>query len=237
MASSPNSRDTRTYSTLWPLRQALWAKAQASQLLPMPVDPQMRCSPDPAPVGEGEDKLPVEAASVSEVDVLDAGVMLELGAAQPVGELPRVALGELAVDEQAEPLLKRQGRRPRGRRAARPRPWPSRRTAELQESCPRSDESASGSPFRHRVVNARRPPRPSRCRSSDWEPSVRDAGVADQHVSQATVWDIRERPARPHRAEIERQNIRLPARIFGGDPVQITIRSISSTVTVSAVRS
>ena len=42
-------------------------------------------------------------------DVLDAGVLLELGAAQPVGELPGVALGELAVDEQAEPLLERQG--------------------------------------------------------------------------------------------------------------------------------
>ena len=64
---------------------------------------------DPAPVGEGEDELPVEAAAVSEVDVLDAGLMLEPGAAQPVGELPRVALGELAVDEQAEPLLERQG--------------------------------------------------------------------------------------------------------------------------------
>ena len=64
---------------------------------------------DPAPVGEGEDELAVEAAAVSEVDVLDAGLMLELGAAQPVGELPRVALGELAVDEQAEPLLERQG--------------------------------------------------------------------------------------------------------------------------------
>ena len=63
---------------------------------------------DPAPVGEGEDELPVEAAAVSEVDVLDAGVMLESGAAQPVGELPRVALGEFAIDEQAEPLLERQ---------------------------------------------------------------------------------------------------------------------------------
>ena len=63
---------------------------------------------DPAPVGEGEDERPVEAAAVSEVDVLNAGVLLELGAAQPVGELPRVALGELAVDEQAEPLLDEQ---------------------------------------------------------------------------------------------------------------------------------
>ena len=36
------------------------------------------------------------------------------------------------------------------------------------------------------------PARASRCRSSDWEPSVlRDAGVADQHVSQRVVWDMR----------------------------------------------
>ena len=78
----------------------------------MPVGPQirtLRCSRDPAPVGEGEDELPVEPAAVTEVDVLDAGVVLEPGAPQPVGELPRVALGELAVDEQTEPLLERQG--------------------------------------------------------------------------------------------------------------------------------
>ena len=38
-----------------------------------------------------------------------AGVVLEPGAAQPVGELPRVALGDLVVDEQAESLLEREG--------------------------------------------------------------------------------------------------------------------------------
>ena len=58
---------------------------------------------DPASIGEREDQLPVEPARVPEVDVLDAGVVLEPGSSQPVGELSRVALGEFAVDEQPEP--------------------------------------------------------------------------------------------------------------------------------------
>ena len=64
---------------------------------------------DPASVGEREDQLPVEPARVPEVDVLDAGVVLEPGSSQPVGELSRVALGEFAVDEQPEPFLEREG--------------------------------------------------------------------------------------------------------------------------------
>ena len=44
-----------------------------------------------------------------EIDVLDARVVLQLGAPQPVGELAGVTLGELAVDEQPEPFLERQG--------------------------------------------------------------------------------------------------------------------------------
>ena len=46
---------------------------------------------------------------MTEVDVLDAGVVLQLGAPQPVGELAGVTRGELAVDEQTEPFLERQG--------------------------------------------------------------------------------------------------------------------------------
>ena len=78
----------------------------------MPVGPEMRtlrCSRTQRPSARAEDDLPVEAAAVSEVDVLDAGLMLEPGAAQPVGELSRVPLGELAVDEQAEPFFEREG--------------------------------------------------------------------------------------------------------------------------------
>ena len=64
---------------------------------------------DPASVGEREDELLVEPAAVTEVDVLDAGVVLQLGAPQSVGELSGVTHGELAVDEQTEPFLERQG--------------------------------------------------------------------------------------------------------------------------------
>ena len=64
---------------------------------------------DPATVGEREDELLVEPATVTEVDVLDAGVVLQLGAPQSVGELSGVTLGKLAVDEQTEPFLERQG--------------------------------------------------------------------------------------------------------------------------------
>lgn len=46
---------------------------------------------------------------LAEVDVLDAGVVLEPGTAQTVGELPGVAFGDLAVDEQPEAFLERQG--------------------------------------------------------------------------------------------------------------------------------
>ena len=64
---------------------------------------------DPAPVGEREDERLVEAAAVPEVGVLEAGVVLEAGAAQTVGELLGVALGDLAVDDQTEAFLERQG--------------------------------------------------------------------------------------------------------------------------------
>ena len=46
---------------------------------------------DPASVGEREDELLVEPAAVPEIDVLDAGVVLQLGAPQPVGELAALA--------------------------------------------------------------------------------------------------------------------------------------------------
>ena len=38
-----------------------------------------------------------------------AGVVLQLGAPQSVGELSGVTLGKLAVDEQTEPFLEREG--------------------------------------------------------------------------------------------------------------------------------
>ena len=63
----------------------------------------------PSPVGQRQDEGLVESPGLAEVDVLDAGAVAELGAAQPVGELPGVSLGEFAVDEQSEAFLERQG--------------------------------------------------------------------------------------------------------------------------------
>ena len=62
----------------------------------------------PVPVGQRQDKGLVESAGLSEVDVLEAGGVAELGAAQPVGELSGVSFGELAVDEQTEAFRERQ---------------------------------------------------------------------------------------------------------------------------------
>ncbi len=53
---------------------------------------------DPAPVGERQHEVAVEPAGLSEVDVLDARCVTQPSAPQPVGELARGALGELAVD-------------------------------------------------------------------------------------------------------------------------------------------
>ena len=98
-----------------------------------PADQDVEMLSDPAPVGEREDERLVEAAAVPEVDVLDAGVVLEPGATQPVRELSGVAFGELAVDEQSS-------------RAARRGPWPSRRIVAAG-ACRRSDESAWSESF------------------------------------------------------------------------------------------
>ena len=80
-----------------------------------------RCSRAQRPFGEREHERLVEAAGVP--DVLEAGVVLEPGAAQSVGELPREALGDLAVDEESEAFP----RRPQTSRAGQRGPRPFRR--------------------------------------------------------------------------------------------------------------
>ena len=64
---------------------------------------------DPASVGERQHEVLVEASGLAEVDVLDAGRVTQPGAPEPVGELARGALGELAVDDEPEAFLERQG--------------------------------------------------------------------------------------------------------------------------------
>ena len=74
-----------------------------------PGDQQVEVVADPAPVGQRQDEVLVEAARLTEVDVLHTGRVPESGPSQPVGELAGVALGEFSVDEQPEAFLKRQG--------------------------------------------------------------------------------------------------------------------------------
>jgi len=74
-----------------------------------PSDEDVEVFADPAPVGQRQDEVLVEPAGLSEVDVLDACGVAQLGAPQPVGELSRGALGEFSVDEQPEAFLERQG--------------------------------------------------------------------------------------------------------------------------------
>ena len=68
---------------------------------------------------------------------------------------------------------------------------------------------------------------------------LRDAGVADQHVSQTTVCDMAggglENPPSGHRGR--RSGSAGSPALARAEAPQITMRSISSTVTVSAVRS
>ena len=50
----------------------------------------------------------VETAFVPEVDVLDAGLLSQLGGLKSPGEPPGFSLGPLPVDHQADPLLERE---------------------------------------------------------------------------------------------------------------------------------
>ena len=63
---------------------------------------------DPASVGERQDEVLVQSSRLSEVDVLDAGAVAKLRAAQAVGELARVSLGGLSADEEPQSFLERQ---------------------------------------------------------------------------------------------------------------------------------
>jgi len=57
---------------------------------------------------------------LSEVDVLDARAVAQLGAPESVGELSGVSFGDLSVDEEPEAFLERQVVDLGARRAVRP---------------------------------------------------------------------------------------------------------------------
>ena len=63
---------------------------------------------DPASIGERQDEVLVQSSRLSEVDVFDARGVAKLRAAQPVGELSGVSLGDFSVDEEPESFLERQ---------------------------------------------------------------------------------------------------------------------------------
>ena len=112
-----------------------------------PDDEDAEVFADPAPVGQRQDEVLVEPTGRAEVDVLDAGIVSEPGAPEPVGELSGVSLGELAVDEQPEAFLERQVLDLGPRRVARPSPWPCR-CIGARGACPRWDESTCRCPLR-----------------------------------------------------------------------------------------
>jgi hypothetical protein len=59
---------------------------------------------DPAALGELLEQSAVEAAGSTPVDVLDAGLVAQLGEPQPGLEPAVLSLGDLAVEQQAQPL-------------------------------------------------------------------------------------------------------------------------------------
>jgi hypothetical protein len=59
---------------------------------------------DPLAAAELVEQRAIEAASGAVIDVLDDGVMAQPGIAQSGGEALVAAMGDLAIDKQAEPI-------------------------------------------------------------------------------------------------------------------------------------
>jgi hypothetical protein len=71
------------------------------------VDEQVEPLAEPTAGGEAQDQGLVEPPGGTLVDILDAGVLLELGLPQAGLQAPILALGELAVGQQAEAFFER----------------------------------------------------------------------------------------------------------------------------------
>ena len=82
---------------------------------------------DPAALGELLEQRPVEAARGTVVDILDRGLVAQLGVAQAGVQPPVASVAGLAVEQQREPFGMAAGRRLRRMRRSRRRPWPCRR--------------------------------------------------------------------------------------------------------------
>src|SRR6202008_2145771 len=68
-----------------------------------PAQNQIVVRVDPFAIGELVEQGAVEAAWGPVIDVLDAGLLAQSGIAQPGGKPLVAAMGELAIDQQAEP--------------------------------------------------------------------------------------------------------------------------------------
>jgi hypothetical protein len=84
------------------------ARAQARKVLPTPVGPQISTfwwSPTQRPGHQAGEQGPVEATRMAEIDILRRRRLFQPGPFQAGGVLPGFALGQFAVNEQAEALL------------------------------------------------------------------------------------------------------------------------------------
>ena len=64
---------------------------------------------DPLAAGELVEQRAIKAARSAVIDILDDGVVAQPGIAQPGGQALVAAMGNLAIDEQAEPIGMGQG--------------------------------------------------------------------------------------------------------------------------------
>src|SRR5207237_4840721 len=69
-----------------------------------PAQDQIIVRVDPLAIGELLEQSAVEAAWGSVIDVLDAGLLAQSGIAQPGGKPLVAAMGELAIEQEAEPV-------------------------------------------------------------------------------------------------------------------------------------
>jgi hypothetical protein len=69
-----------------------------------PAQDQIIVSVDPFTTGELLKQRPIEAARRAVIDILDDSVVAQSGIAQPGGKAPVPAMGDLAIDQQTEPI-------------------------------------------------------------------------------------------------------------------------------------
>ncbi len=82
---------------------------------------------DPVAGDELLEQRAIETARGAVIDILDGGLLAQPGIAQPGGEPLVAPIGDLAIEQQAEPFGMGERRALRRRLRARRRPWPCRK--------------------------------------------------------------------------------------------------------------